>query len=71
MSKEALGMVETRGLTAAIEAADSMVKSSVVREERKNGTISSIPSAHSAHANNVQNRCKVDANPKFPCINSS
>ena len=26
MSMEALGMVETRGLTAAIEAADSMVK---------------------------------------------
>ena len=25
MSKEALGMVETRGLTAAIEAADAMV----------------------------------------------
>ena len=30
MSKEALGMVETRGLTAAIEAADSMVKAAEV-----------------------------------------
>ena len=26
MAKEALGMIETRGLTAAIEAADAMVK---------------------------------------------
>ena len=26
MAKEALGMVETRGLTAAIEAADAMTK---------------------------------------------
>ena len=26
MAKEALGMVETRGLVAAIEAADAMVK---------------------------------------------
>ena len=30
MSLEALGMVETRGLTAAIEAADSMVKAAQV-----------------------------------------
>ncbi len=30
MSMEALGMVETRGLTAAIEAADSMVKAAQV-----------------------------------------
>ena len=30
MSNEALGMVETRGLTAAIEAADAMVKSAEV-----------------------------------------
>ncbi len=30
MSQEALGMVETRGLTAAIEAADSMVKAAEV-----------------------------------------
>lgn len=29
--KEAIGMVETRSLTAAIEAADSMVKSASVR----------------------------------------
>ena len=27
MAQEALGMIETRGLTAAIEAADAMVKS--------------------------------------------
>lgn len=27
MQQEALGMVETKGLTAAIEAADAMVKS--------------------------------------------
>ena len=30
MSQEALGMVETRGLTAAIEAADAMLKSADV-----------------------------------------
>ena len=30
MAQEALGMVETRGLTAAIEAADSMVKAANV-----------------------------------------
>ena len=30
MSMEALGMVETRGLTAAIEAADSMLKAANV-----------------------------------------
>ena len=30
MSKEALGMIETRGLTDAIEAADSMVKAAEV-----------------------------------------
>ena len=30
MSKEALGMIETRCLTAAIEAADSMVKAAEV-----------------------------------------
>ena len=31
MALEALGMVETRGLTAAIEAADAMTKSAEVR----------------------------------------
>ena len=30
---EALGMVETRGLVAAIEAADAMVKAANVKEE--------------------------------------
>ncbi len=30
MSQEALGMIETRGLTAAIEAADAMVKAAEV-----------------------------------------
>lgn len=30
MSKEALGMIETRGLTAAVEAADQMVKAAEV-----------------------------------------
>lgn len=30
MAMEALGMIETRGLTAAIEAADSMVKAAQV-----------------------------------------
>ena len=30
MAKEALGMVETRGLTAAIEAADAMTKAAEV-----------------------------------------
>jgi ethanolamine utilization protein EutM len=31
MTQEALGMVETRGLTAAIEAADAMVKAADVK----------------------------------------
>ena len=31
MAQEALGMVETRGLTAAIEAADAMTKAAEVR----------------------------------------
>ncbi len=30
MAQEALGMIETRGITAAIEAADTMVKSAEV-----------------------------------------
>ena len=30
MAKEALGMIETRGLTAAIEAADAMTKAAEV-----------------------------------------
>ena len=30
MAKEALGMIETRGLTAAVEAADQMVKAAEV-----------------------------------------
>ena len=38
MAQEALGMVETRGLTAAIEAADAMVKAAAangwIDEER-------------------------------------
>ena len=32
MQQEALGMVETKGLTAAIEAADAMVKSANVMQ---------------------------------------
>ena len=37
MTQEALGMVETRGLTAAIEAADQMCKAANVaqQEQRK------------------------------------
>ena len=31
MAQEALGMIETRGLTAAIEASDAMVKSADVK----------------------------------------
>ena len=31
MAKEALGMIETRGLVGAIEAADAMVKAANVR----------------------------------------
>ena len=31
MQQEALGMVETKGLTAAIEAADALVKSAIGR----------------------------------------
>ncbi|HON01256.1 MAG TPA: BMC domain-containing protein, partial [Acidobacteriota bacterium] len=30
MAKEALGMIETRGLVAAVEAADAMVKAAQV-----------------------------------------
>ena len=30
MSQQALGMIETRGLTAAIEAADAMIKAAEV-----------------------------------------
>ena len=30
MAKEALGMIETRGLVAAVEAADAMVKAADV-----------------------------------------
>ena len=30
MAQEALGMIETRGLTAAVEAADAMVKAAEV-----------------------------------------
>ena len=33
MAQEALGMIETRGLVAAIEAADAMVKAANVRLE--------------------------------------
>ena len=33
MAQEALGMIETRGLTAAIEAADAMVKAASVQLE--------------------------------------
>ncbi len=32
MQQEALGMVETKGLTAAIEAADAMVKSALLNK---------------------------------------
>ncbi|MGN1122040.1 MAG: BMC domain-containing protein, partial [Eubacteriales bacterium] len=41
MSMEALGMIETRGLTAAIEAADAMVKAAEVTliGTEKNGSI--------------------------------
>ena len=34
MAQEALGMVETRGLTASIEAADAMTKSAEVTHDR-------------------------------------
>ena len=34
MAQEALGMVETRGLTAAIEAADAMTKAAEVTSGR-------------------------------------
>ena len=34
MAQEALGMVETRGLTAAIEAADAMTKAALVGTEK-------------------------------------
>ena len=36
MQKEALGMIETKGLVGAIEAADAMVKSANVSRIRKN-----------------------------------
>lgn len=34
MSQEALGLIETRGLAAAVEAADAMVKAAGVRLEK-------------------------------------
>ena len=40
MTQEALGMVETRGLTAAIEAADQMCKAAMVR-----GDVGAVKSA--------------------------
>ena len=33
MAQDALGMVETRGLTAAIDAADAMTKTEVINEK--------------------------------------
>ena len=38
MAQEALGMVETRGLTAAIEAADAMTKAAEVALANKSNT---------------------------------
>ena len=38
MAQEALGMVETRGLTAAIEAADAMTKAARIRTCNSYGT---------------------------------
>ena len=39
MAQEALGMVETRGLTAAIEAADAMTKALVGTEKIGSGLV--------------------------------
>ena len=41
MAVEALGMVETRGLVAAIEAADAMVKAANVRSEEHTSELQS------------------------------
>ena len=41
MAQEALGMVETRGLTAAIEAADAMTKAAEVSLVSNNYSLSS------------------------------
>lgn len=46
MTQEALGMVETRGLTAAIEAADAMTKAAEVSP-----LVSTIPKASCAMMN--------------------
>ena len=50
MTQEALGMVETRGLTAAIEAADQMCKAANVAlvgtEKIGSGLVTVIPRPH-------------------------
>ena len=50
MQQEALGMVETKGLTAAIEAADAMVKSANVMHV---GAVKAATDAGAAAARNV------------------
>ena len=46
MAMEALGMVETRGLVAAIEAADAMVKAAVEAAEVAANGVSGVVSKH-------------------------
>ena len=45
MAQEALGMVETRGLTAAIEAADAMTKAAEVALVMVRGDVGAVKAA--------------------------
>ena len=46
MALEALGMVETRGLVAAIEAADAMVKAAVEAGSSSAGSLGEVIATH-------------------------
>ena len=53
MAREALGMIETRGLVAAIEAADAMVKAAEVMVRGDVGAVKAATEAGSAAASRL------------------
>ena len=53
MAQEALGMVETRGLTAAIEAADAMTKAAEVMVRGDVGAVKAAVESGSAAASRL------------------
>ena len=61
MVQQALGMVETRGLTAAIEAADAMTKSAEVTlvgtEKIGSGLVYSVPYNDFSHSDTQWTAC--------------